>query len=416
MKKNIIFVLLALSPLLYYLFREYLPAYERRPFVYQISFFVPYIFFAVTAFLGLKLNQSRIFFTLLLWAGLYYLINTPHSSYLDYKIHEIQLVKLLALSLSLVLFLIFAYKEKYIIGLFGFLRLISVSIPVIGSIYLAKEISPGMYPYVMEQSLINLEFWNLPDLIILFIIGLITFLILQKDKSIQHFKYAIYVNLLPLILALNFAAGSEQFDIETRIFSMFSFSVMGFVFVYALYRIYWEKVYFDELTGIPNRRAFDEYLKKLGRKYVIAMMDIDHFKKFNDTYGHTEGDNVLRYVARHIADESDTAVFRYGGEEFAAIYKGARPKHAFKILDLMRANLASSIFYLRTSDDVRKSKTKKNRKDTHTNVKSVKVTLSIGIAQKTAAKKEAEDVIVAADKTLYKAKKKGRNRCEVTLV
>ena len=66
--------------------------------------------------------------------------------------------------------------------------------------------------------------------------------------------------------------------------------------------MYWEKVYIDELTGIPNRRAFDEYLKKLGRKYTIAMMDIDHFKKFNDTYGHSEGDNVLRFVAKHIAE------------------------------------------------------------------------------------------------------------------
>ena len=180
--------------------------------------------------------------------------------------------------------------------------------------------------------------------------------------------------------------------------------------LYALYRMYWEKVYIDELTGVPNRRAFDEYLKKLGRKYTIAMIDIDHFKKFNDTYGHTEGDNVLRFVAKHIEAEAEAPVFRYGGEEFSAIYKGAPTKRVFKILDLMRDNLASKIFYLRTTEEIRKSKTKKDRRRNHANAKIVKVTISIGIAHKTPAKKEAHDVIVTADKALYKAKENGRNQ------
>lgn len=420
MKKNIIktviAVLLALSPLLYYEFRELLPTYTRRPLVYEIVFFIPYIFFGLTAFLGLKLNQSRIFFTAMFWVCLYYLINTTNITDIEFQFHDIQLVKLLALSTFLVVLSLYAFKEKYILGLFGFLRLLIVVIPVVLSIWLAKEIAPGSYPYLMEQALFNFESWNLPDLAILFIICLVTFLILQKDKSVQNFKLAIYVNILPLILTFNFAAGREQFDVETRIFSAFSFSVMGFVFLYALYRMYWEKVYIDELTGIPNRRAFDEYLKKLGRKYVIAMIDIDHFKKFNDTYGHTEGDNVLRFVASHIADEAEGAVFRYGGEEFSVIYKGGQIKHAFNILDDMRENLASTTFYLRTSEDVRKSKTKKNRRTVQTKSNSVNVTISVGISHKTAAKKEAQDVIITADKALYKAKENGRNRCEKKMV
>ena len=189
-----------------------------------------------------------------------------------------------------------------------------------------------------------------------------------------------------------------------------------FVFLYMLYRMYWHKVYIDELTGIPNRRAFDEYLKRLGRKYVIAMIDIDHFKQFNDTYGHTEGDNVLRFVAKHIANEAGTKVFRYGGEEFSAIYKGLHAKETFNLLDQMRAKLASKIFYLRTSEEIRKSKSKKNRTQSHKNSKIVKITMSIGMAVKTRSGKEAQDVIIAADKALYKAKENGRNRCERTRV
>lgn len=412
--KIILFVLLALSPLIYYQFRPYLPLYQRRPLVYDIVFYVPYVFYAVTAFLGLKLNQSRIFFTALFWAAIYYLINTSDIAHIDLKISEIQLVKLLALSSFWVLFLLYVLKEKYIIGLYGLVRFLFVFIPVIGSVWLAKKITPGSYPYLMEQALFNFGFWNLPDLVLLCVSGLITFLVLQKDRSIHHFKNAIYVNLLPLILSFNFAAGRQQFDTETRIFSAFSFSVMGFVFLYALYRMYWEKVYIDELTGIPNRRAFDEYLKKLGRKYAIAMMDVDHFKQFNDTYGHTEGDNVLRFVARHIAEEAGTAVFRYGGEEFSAIYRGSQTKQAYQMLDQMRARLASSIFYLRASEDIRKSKTKKNRRKSPSAGKTAQVTISVGIAQKTRNKKEPQDVIMRADKALYKAKENGRNRCEKT--
>lgn len=410
--KTVIAVFLALSPLLYYQFHDYLPLYNKQPVVYEILFYVPYIFYIVTAFLGIKLNQTRIFFTSLLWISLYYLINTSDLPFIDFEVNDVQLVKLLALFSLLIIFLLYVFKEKYVLGLNGLGWLLIVSAPVIGSVYLAKEISPGMYPIFMEHPLLNFEFWILPDLIILFIIGVITLFILQKDKTNQQFKYAIHVNILPLILSFNFTATRGLIDSETRIFNLFSFSVMGLVFLYALYRMYWEKVYIDELSGIPNRRAFDEYLKKLRRKYIIAMIDIDHFKKFNDTFGHAEGDNVLRFVAKHIADEAGTRVFRYGGEEFSAIYKGIQLRRVFSILDQMRANLASKIFYLRTAEDIRKLKTKKDRRKTKTITKKVKITISVGMAHKTPARKEPHVVVLLADKALYKAKKNGRNRCE----
>ena len=176
-------VILALSPLLYYEFRGYLPAYARRPLVYEIIFFAPYIFYMLTAFLGLKLNQSRIFFTALFWIGLYYLINTTNLSGSDFTFNETQLIKLLSLSSFLVIISLYAFREKYIMGLFGFLRLLIVIIPIAASVWLANRIAPGHYPYLMEQALFNMESWQLPDLVILFMISLVTFLILQKDKS-----------------------------------------------------------------------------------------------------------------------------------------------------------------------------------------------------------------------------------------
>jgi diguanylate cyclase (GGDEF)-like protein len=411
--KIIIAVLLAFSPLLYYKFRPLLPAFSRRPLAYEIVFFVPFILYGITAFLGLKLNQSRIFFTALFWAGLYFSIYVFNLSGLNFNIHEIQFAKLLALSLPVVLILLFVIKEKYIIGWSGIIRVLIVAAPILGSIWLAKKIPSGHFSNLTGKPFFNLDFWNLPGLTIPLTISLVIFFLLQKDKSIQKFKLAVYINLLPMILSLNFAAGRKHFDVETSIFCAFSFSVMGFVFLYMLYHMYWEKVYIDELTGIPNRRAFDDYLKKLGKKYVIAMIDIDHFKKFNDSYGHSEGDNVLRYVAKHIAEDTGGAAFRYGGEEFSVIYRGMEIKNVCRILDTMRTNLAAGKFYLRSSEAVRILKTKKNRRKTQHNKKSVSVTISIGIAQKTASKRDAQAVIDTADKALYRAKDNGRNRCEI---
>lgn len=79
--------------------------------------------------------------------------------------------------------------------------------------------------------------------------------------------------------------------------------------------------YQDELTSLPGRRALKEYLLKLGSEYTIAMFDIDHFKKFNDTHGHDVGDQVLRMVASKLATVSGRGKsFRYGGEEFTLVF------------------------------------------------------------------------------------------------
>jgi GGDEF domain-containing protein len=79
----------------------------------------------------------------------------------------------------------------------------------------------------------------------------------------------------------------------------------------------------DELTGLPSRRALNERLAALGKRYAIAMLDVDHFKKFNDTYGHDLGDQVLKMVAARIAGVGGGGkAYRYGGEEFTVVFPG----------------------------------------------------------------------------------------------
>jgi PleD family two-component response regulator len=141
------------------------------------------------------------------------------------------------------------------------------------------------------------------------------------------------------------------------------------------------------------------------------MIDIDHFKKFNDKYGHTEGDNVLRYAAQHLYEESGSRIYRYGGEEFAAIFRGMEIEDVFWHVDRMREKLSKMNFYLRMPETIRRKKSPEDRGKKEITTKKVHITVSIGIAQRTMVCKTPKCVIEAADKALYRAKKKGRNQC-----
>ena len=151
----------------------------------------------------------------------------------------------------------------------------------------------------------------------------------------------------------------------------------------------------DELTGLGNRRALEDYLEyqvhqaaRYGRTISIMLIDIDHFKEYNDTFGHPEGDELLRTIAR-LANNSTRAsdlVARYGGDEFAIILPNSG-KSACKIL---------AERFRKSVEDVAMLKGP--------------ITVSIGVFSLNAANAEISDVIKEADRALYQAKRLGRNR------
>lgn len=167
--------------------------------------------------------------------------------------------------------------------------------------------------------------------------------------------------------------------------------------------------FLDELTGLPGRRALKMASMKLGQRYAIAMLDIDHFKKFNDKYGHDVGDQVLRMVAARIGRVTGGGKpFRFGGEEFTIVFPGGTSEEAFAHLDTLRQAIAGSAFVIRDRGRPRKKpvppKTPKKK------TKSVTVTISIGVAERGDGLRDPDAVLKAADQALYKAKKAGRNR------
>ena len=193
---------------------------------------------------------------------------------------------------------------------------------------------------------------------------------------------------------------------------MVYFSAAGLILIITTIDSSLSMAYIDELTGLQGRRSLNEALINQGRKCTIAMIDIDHFKKFNDKYGHKTGDQVLKMIAVYLKKISGGAkVYRYGGEEFTAIFPGKGLREALPHLEAYRQTIENKRFFVRGKG--RWKATAEDRgKRPHDSRKATKITVSIGAASSGERWTSPEMVIKAADKVLYRAKDKGRNRVE----
>lgn len=187
----------------------------------------------------------------------------------------------------------------------------------------------------------------------------------------------------------------------------FYFGAAGVILLLGVLERGYHIAYRDELTGLPGRRALMELLPRLGRNYAIAMCDVDHFKKFNDTYGHDAGDQVLRMVAAKLSRVGGGGrTFRYGGEEFALVFRGRSAREVMPFVESLRAAVADGNFSLRGPGRL----TKKPQHPPESKHKdSLTITISIGVAQHSERHSSPELVLDAADAALYGAKQAGRN-------
>lgn len=174
-------------------------------------------------------------------------------------------------------------------------------------------------------------------------------------------------------------------------------SFAGLSLLWCAYRLSWGRAYKDELTGLPGRRALEERLAGLAGTYAMAMADIDHFKRFNDEYGHECGDDALRLVASVFESHAPGTVYRYGGEEFTFIMTGQTPREFAESLDLVREKVAAEKLVPRKNKGEGKPE-------------ALHVTVSFGVSGPSAQHDTPHKVLGVADKALYEAKRLGRNR------
>ncbi len=153
----------------------------------------------------------------------------------------------------------------------------------------------------------------------------------------------------------------------------------------------------DSLTGLPNRRVFDDELarriaewQRLDTPFLLMILDVDHFKKINDTFGHPAGDSILKQLAatlRGTLRQTDLAC-RFGGEEFVILLPGRGQKHASEAAERLRQLIYSTDFYISSAQHA--------------------ITVSIGVAQPLRSEQGAS-LFKRADEALYAAKRGGRN-------
>jgi diguanylate cyclase (GGDEF)-like protein len=189
------------------------------------------------------------------------------------------------------------------------------------------------------------------------------------------------------------------------------FAAAGAILVVALLEESYRLAFRDPLTGLPGRRALEERLRGLGSRYAIAMVDVDHFKKFNDTHGHDIGDQVLKLVGARLAEVGGGGLaFRYGGEEFSVLFPGSDLGDALPHLESIRGSIESYRMAVRSPDRPKSAEDGSKLRGAGAAEKHLSVTVSIGACAPSGRLNTPAQVIRAADEALYRAKQGGRNR------
>ncbi len=406
-KTYLIYAGLGLIPVILNLF---LPIDLKGTWMNQFSYFFQYplyMGFALVGFLCFKLNQNSLLFSVLLFLVICYALFNP-LLLTSWNIGKMGLSFVLAMGFPLTLTLVFSFRETRMIDLQHLKRLLLSLTPIIVLGYILARDVPG-FKKIAYFKFLPLDGFLLPQLALVSLAIFALVVYLKRDPKIKPFIMVIGINLIPFIAAIwaGLKTGPKVTDPSLHLAT--AFTIICAIQLHAIFQMYWHRIYVDELTDVPNRRALDERLSSLSGEYAIAMMDIDHFKSFNDNYGHDEGDNVLRLVGSVLNEALGDRVYRYGGEEFCAVFKGVSAEDAFMYANKVRRKIEERPFYIRNLNSRRESPSSLDRRKTKKTAKKVPITISIGLANPDSKNKTSRQVVDLADQALYQAKKKGRN-------
>jgi diguanylate cyclase (GGDEF)-like protein len=364
----------------------------------------PYFIFGAGLLLSAIFNRSRLFFALLIVAlsdrALLWLVPRLASAGIHRTIFDA-----IALLLPLNLLALSFIRDRGIISPRGRRRILFVAAQIaIVSLVLFIHPAQVRAAGIMHSALVPAHYseWSRmsqPALLAFLLAGLIMLgHLIYRRRPVES---GLFWALITAFIALN-AGGANHL-------SSAYFATGGVILSIAVLETSYSMAYRDELTQLPSRRALNEALLKLGDHYTIAMVDVDHFKQFNDTYGHETGDEVLQMIASRLAAVTRGGkAFRYGGEEFAVMFPGRSLDESFPALEELRKSIENTPFKVRDGD--RRKKSGKKRKIRAHARKQVPVTVSIGVAACDHDQLTTEQVLRAADKALYRAKQSGRNR------
>lgn len=356
---------------------------------------LPRVLLGGAAALAWRFNRSRVVFAALVsWAAAEAAMGLPQGTARS----------AVAICLPLDLLIFSLVQERGLHTPMGLLRWAFLGVQVLGVLSLRQADNAALGHWLSEP-LFPVPFifsagMSKPGILIFLVtLGVLTWRMLASRSAVD---VGLFGALVGGAVLLHSHGGPAQ-----RLVYM---GAVGLILLLAMVEASYTLAYRDELTGLPGRRALNETLQQLSGTYTLAMVDVDHFKKFNDSYGHEAGDQCLRYVAARLAAVTGGGrSYRYGGEEFTVLFVGKDVAEAVEHLEALREDIASAKFAIRAQGRPKRRPEKVSKPGP---IKTVSVTVSLGAAEHDvdAGLDTPHAVMEKADKRLYKSKKDGRNR------
>jgi diguanylate cyclase (GGDEF)-like protein len=369
----------------------------------QFAPFYPIVVFGLGFLLALRFQRSRLVFALVALALVEWGLDRTRTGDVGRFVWQAAAV-LLPLNLAAVMLM----TERGIFTRIGIVR-VAILLAQVGGVAAAARYAPSQAAAIVSYDALPGGWFTwtplaqLPLLAFLAGAGLIIMgLVLQASPTGRAFLWAIVAAFLGL------------HSVDTPVAATIYGGTAGLILVVAVIEASYLMAYQDGLTGLPARRALTEALHQMNGKFTIAMVDVDHFKKLNDRYGHDVGDQVLRMLASRLAAVSNGGrAFRYGGEEFAILFPGDDVAECLPALETLRQGVEESKFTVRRRLQRRRKPAKGNNGAGGGRARpQIAVTVSIGAAESNGRQDSPELVVQAADRALYRAKDAGRNRVE----
>jgi diguanylate cyclase (GGDEF)-like protein len=385
--------------------RKALPAFE--PAHQQLLDNLPYVVLGLAGMLCVYFNRARAFTAACAFMVMYYLIEAHMRASLA-GATTLFIYTAMSVLLPVTLMLLIFLPERGLRNKYGMLMVSTVPLGLMLALIIHHTYPEAVWTRVINTWLPIHPFTNY----MLSVPASMAFVLAGMAGLFRLIRHDSEYDAMLVVLVVTGLVALVRFDLPRM--PMVMFSVAGITLVVSLLRSSHEMAYRDDLTGLLGRRAFNERLKGLGRGYVIAMLDVDHFKNFNDTYGHDVGDDVLKMVARQIARVKGGGIaYRYGGEEFAIVFPGRDIEDCRSCLEDVRRAVENYRMLVRNRKQRPQARNvaeeRRGRRTTQRDGKSVSVTISIGVSAPKNRQNSVAEVLKAADAALYKAKQNGRN-------
>lgn len=404
LKKLTIFALPAMLLVVAYLSLPHIAALP--PARRELALSSPYLVIVVGMSLSFAFSRGRVFFILLLQGIFYWSFRTYLQNGINGFAPQVvfqSLCLLLPVNITLFSFI----RERGVMTVSGRMRFVFLALQAAMVAWIIRyQHDYSDVPLFLSGKFLHFPFLSgltLPQPALLLIVAGILLIFIRAFIRQSPIDSGLLGSLVAVAVACNWLTNTDV--------PLVFISAAALILAISVLQDSHNMAFRDDLTGLPSRRALNEQMLGLPRQYVIAMLDVDHFKSFNDSYGHDVGDQVLKMVAKKMAAvKGGGKAYRYGGEEFTILMPRKKMAEAIPFLEEVRKNIAAYQLVLRGNDRPKEAKEGKKRRNSERGDNSVSVTISIGVAESSDSLRSADEVLRAADKALYRAKGKGRNQ------